>query len=97
MRQVGEARLRTLEELLAEAERPVALVGDPLPEEAQAIDDPGVTVLGGPVARGDCQAVWRLGRERAKRGQFDDPAMLVPAYIREPEAVTLWNKREASR
>ena len=41
------------------------------------------------------ETVWRLGCQRAAAGDFDDPATLVPAYIREPEAVTLWNERKS--
>jgi len=40
------------------------------------------------------EPVWRIGRRRAAAGGFDDPATLSPLYIREPEAVTLWNQRE---
>jgi len=38
--------------------------------------------------------VWSIGRARAKASDFDDPATLSPLYIREPEAVTLWNEKE---
>lgn len=41
----------------------------------------------------DVQAVWALGRAASAAGRFDDPATLCPLYIREPEAVTLWNQR----
>lgn len=37
--------------------------------------------------------LWHIGRERAKAGRFDDPLGLEPHYIRQPEAVTLWDAR----
>jgi hypothetical protein len=39
--------------------------------------------------------LWQAGRRRAEQGLFDDPATLQPLYIREPEAVTLWEARKA--
>lgn len=89
----GEAKLRTIEDLLAEAGRPVTLVAEVLPEDVAEINKAGVTVLSGKAAQADVRALWRLGRQRAKRGAFDDAAALSPAYVREPEAVTLWNER----
>jgi hypothetical protein len=41
--------------------------------------------------------LWRLGREGAKAGHFADPLGLVPLYVREPEAVQLWEKNQARR
>ncbi len=44
--------------------------------------------------RPDVAVLHRLGRQRLLAGQTDDPFTLAPAYIREPEAVTLWEARE---
>ena len=96
MHQADDAGLRTLDELLATAPRPVALIGDPLPTEAADLDDPQVTVCGGETAHGRSEVVWQLGRERATQGEYDDPATLSPLYIREPEAVTLWDQRHGA-
>lgn len=59
-------------------------------EEIEALAWPAVSD-----ATPGVETIWRLGRTRAAAGDFDDPATLVPAYIREPEAVTLWNERES--
>ncbi len=40
------------------------------------------------------QTIWQLGRNRAYRGQYDDPARLAPLYIRKPKAVILWDQRQ---
>ena len=37
--------------------------------------------------------VWALGCAAAEAGAYDDPLALRPLYIREPEAVTLWEQR----
>ncbi|MFP4145412.1 MAG: tRNA (adenosine(37)-N6)-threonylcarbamoyltransferase complex dimerization subunit type 1 TsaB [Phycisphaeraceae bacterium] len=89
----SQAKLRTLAELLAEAGRPVWLVGERLPELPDPLPE-GAEVAGPGFALPRAEAVWRLGRERAKAGAFDDPGTLTPMYIREPEAVTLWRERE---
>lgn len=42
---------------------------------------------------GSAAAVHALGYLRAQRGQWADPATLLPVYIRLPEAQELWEKR----
>ena len=37
--------------------------------------------------------VWKLGRAAAAANRYDDPLTLAPLYIREPEAVTLWDQK----
>ncbi|MEX1015225.1 MAG: tRNA (adenosine(37)-N6)-threonylcarbamoyltransferase complex dimerization subunit type 1 TsaB [Phycisphaeraceae bacterium] len=94
---IVEPALRSLGELLELAARPTALLGDPLPTPPE-VPEPwpaGVTVLNGELARPRAEAVWRIGRERARQQMFIPPADLRPIYAREPEAVTLWNQRHA--
>ncbi|MEM7627328.1 MAG: tRNA (adenosine(37)-N6)-threonylcarbamoyltransferase complex dimerization subunit type 1 TsaB [Planctomycetota bacterium] len=55
------------------------LVADTLDDATPA--EPGVEV------------VWRLGRAAAAANRYDDPLALAPLYIREPEAVTLWDQK----
>lgn len=93
--EVVEPALRTMEELLAVAPRPVVLIGDPLPvvgEREGASVAGGVTVLPVELARGRAEAVWELGRAKARENRFADPLALVPLYVRPPEAVTLWDR-----
>ena len=91
---VNEPALRTVTTLLDDAPRPITLIGEKLPElEARHASDPKITTLTADAALPDPQIVWRLGRERAQAGRFDDPWTLTPLYIREPEAVTLWREQ----
>ena len=90
-----EGALLTPAELLARAPRPLTLLGEglahhdlsgegvTLPPPASADRPPHL-----PVAAG----VWRVGRRMARAGRFTDPARLLPAYSRKPEAVRLWEK-----
>lgn len=88
---IVEPALRTLDELLALSPRPVRLIAERLPEDAALPE--AVTLLPPESAIGRAEVLWELGRERAKAGVFTDPASLLPLYVREPEAVTLWDER----
>ncbi len=87
-----EPALREMEALLREAPQPVALLGEMLPElPGEGME--GVTVLPAEMARPRAAVVWHLGRDRAVRGEYDDPLTLEPRYVRRPEAVELWERR----
>ena len=53
------------------------------------------TIDGAMPPRPDVATLYRLGRTRAVAGGYDDPLTLTPLYIREPEAVTLWDEKQA--
>ena len=94
-RAVNEPGVRTLEELLSEAPRPVALIGETLPELPPALArDSQITRITGEAAMPRSEMLWRLGRARARAGLFDEPGTLAPHYGREPEAVTLWRQKQ---
>ncbi|MEZ6192682.1 MAG: tRNA (adenosine(37)-N6)-threonylcarbamoyltransferase complex dimerization subunit type 1 TsaB [Phycisphaerales bacterium] len=89
---IVEPKLRTMPELLEACPRPVCLMGDPLPAIPDELSQ-SVTILGPDYAEGRSDAVHKLGRHAAATRPPDDPMLLVPLYIREPEAVELWNQR----
>lgn len=91
-----EPSLTTMDELLWRCPRPVGLIGDPLPplpENGTA----GATLLPPTFAHARSEIVWKLGRSRAERNAFTPEPELLPLYVRQPEAVELWNQREAKR
>ena len=47
-------------------------------------------------AEPDVRQLWQLGRAAAAAQRYDDPLTLSPLYIREPEAVTLWDQRHGT-
>jgi len=87
-----EPALRTMAELLEASPRPASVIGDPLPALPDGLTQ-GVALLGPEYAVASSEAVWRLGRKASKTRCPDDPVTLAPLYIREPEAVELWNRR----
>jgi tRNA threonylcarbamoyladenosine biosynthesis protein TsaB len=55
------------------------------------------TVLPQETWRPQAEVVYRLGFERAFAGDFDDPANLIPIYIRRPEAEEVWERKHGHR
>jgi tRNA threonylcarbamoyl adenosine modification protein YeaZ len=89
------AALRSTADLLQHAPRPLAILGDPLPDAlAAAIErESDLHRLDAALARPHAQQVFHLGRAMALRHEFTAPDALLPLYAREPEAVTLWRQR----
>lgn len=86
---VVQPALRTMAQLLTTT--PAAILGDPLPPLE------GVALLPPDLAVPRSDALWRLGREAAKRGDFINAMTLAPLYARDPEAVALWESRNAKK
>lgn len=84
-----EPGLRSAEALLSDAPRPLAIVAE-VDTAIQPGD--GVTIVERDAIEADAAVTWRLGRACAEQGRFTDADDLLPLYIREPEAVTLWNE-----
>ena len=57
----------------------------------------GVVLAPPPMTVAQAEHVYHRGRSLAAAGGFTAPEALVPFYGREPEAVTLWNQRKASK
>ena len=88
--------LRTMDELLSEAPRPLALIAEKLPDDSPYAGR-DVTCLSAATAQPRAEAVWRIGRAMAQRGEYADPMTLEPLYIRQPEAVALWDERQTQQ
>ncbi len=84
--QIVEPALRSLEELLAAVDDPAQLR---LVSEVD-LDHPGQLPLDKAVV--DPNSTWTVGQRLTAAHHFTDPHALLPLYIREPEAVTLWNE-----
>ena len=84
--QVVEPALRSLEALLATVDEVDQLQ---LVSEVD-LDHPAQLPLENAIV--DPQATWTVGQRLAREGRYVRPQDLLPLYIREPEAVTLWNE-----
>ncbi len=82
--------LRALDDLLAKAPRPLAVVAEVDPGLDGA---DGVTWLDPDATAPDPAVTWRLGFDLAQAGGRVEADKLLPLYIREPEAVTLWEQQ----
>ncbi|MFI4860092.1 MAG: tRNA (adenosine(37)-N6)-threonylcarbamoyltransferase complex dimerization subunit type 1 TsaB [Phycisphaerales bacterium JB063] len=88
--------IRTADDLLAQSPRPLAVVAevDPgLPSTSRDREAADLHWLDPQATAPDPAVTWQLGFARARAGQFTDPSALLPLYIREPEAVTLWEQQ----
>lgn len=68
-------------------------------EDIHAADLPLVadTLDGATPVEPDVRVLHRLGRAAAADNRYHDPLTLLPEYVREPEAVTLWDERHSGK
>ncbi len=92
----AEPALRTLEQLRGVQAGPLAVLADPLPDDADAMlaASPHLRRLEPALAIPHASSLWPLGHQRAREGGFTDPATLTPLYARPPEAVQRWQQRQ---
>jgi tRNA threonylcarbamoyladenosine biosynthesis protein TsaB len=79
---------------LARQDRACAIMGEGITYHGTAVEASGLPVLPERLWPPRADAVYRLGHARAVRGESDDPRMLVPVYIRPPEAEEKWEQRQ---
>jgi len=84
--QIVAPALRSLDDLLASIDDPtqLSLVSEVDLEHPAQLSFENAIV--------DPRSTWTIGHAHAGEGRFTAPADLLPLYIREPEAVTLWNE-----
>lgn len=81
------AQLCPLAKLLADAPRPIALLGEGVAAHREAIPaDPSIRVLPEETWTPTAAAVGRLAIPLVAAGEFADPFALTPVYMRKPEA-----------
>ena len=95
-RPAAEPAVLSVADFLAGTPRPIVLVGEglgyhDLSAEGVEIAFPGDPPANYPTAR----SVWHVGREMARREQFTEYHHLLPIYVRQPEAVRVWEKKHA--
>ncbi|MEM9416571.1 MAG: tRNA (adenosine(37)-N6)-threonylcarbamoyltransferase complex dimerization subunit type 1 TsaB [Planctomycetota bacterium] len=91
-----EPDIRTTDDLLANSPRPLSVVAevDPgLPTTSRDREGADLQWLDPAATAPDPAVTWQLGHTLARASRFTDPPELLPLYIREPEAVTLWEKQ----
>jgi tRNA A37 threonylcarbamoyladenosine modification protein TsaB len=83
------AKLLSLHDLPNVLPRPIMLIGEALWHQKVA----GVALGPEELYLPKPQGVWQVGRRMAKDGQFQDLHTVLPLYLRQPEAVRLWEKQ----
>lgn len=80
-------------EFLAAQPHDCAVLGEGLLYHRPAIEKSNRRILPELLFRPRAETVYRLGFDRAERGEFTDPRTLVPTYIRPPEAEEVWERK----
>jgi len=84
------AHLDSLSGMLEHAPSPVYLLGEGLPWHRRFLpadlDAKGIIITPENAWRARATTVAKLGVEMARRGEYTDPLLLTPMYIRRPEA-----------
>lgn len=81
------------EHFLARCPRPILLSGEGLGHHD--FTSPGITLAEAPLRLPRAEGVWRVGRQMAAEGAFTEYHQLLPIYSRKPEAIRLWERRQA--
>ena len=68
-------------------------LGEGILHHQEAVARAGLGVLPESLNRARAEVVHRLGYRLARQGRFDDPARLIPIYIRRPQAEEVWESR----
>lgn len=82
------AHLDDLRAVLARVPRPLHLIGEGIPYHRKFVPqgEPGVIETGPEFWQARAASVVEVGNLLARQGQFTDPDLLTPIYIRRPEA-----------
>ena len=89
----GEPRLVEVAEFLADVQRPITLTGEGLAYHDCA--GPEISIAPGELHFPTAQAVWRVGRQMARDGQYVDYSKLTPIYAKPPEVLRLEDQSSA--
>ncbi len=81
-------------EFLAAQPDDCAVLGEGVLYHRAAIEASNRHILPESLYRPRVETAYRLGFDRAERGQFSDPRTLIPTYIRPPEAEEVWERKQ---
>jgi tRNA threonylcarbamoyladenosine biosynthesis protein TsaB len=92
-RPLGDPQLIGPTGLLANAPRPITVIGEGITYHREAVEAAGVEIADSSLWWPRAASVYKLGWALAQKGLFTPPERLVPCYVRRPEAEELWEKR----
>ena len=82
----------TCEELLAQAPRPIYLMGEGINYHRDELVGEDVVMLDKKYWQGQARWVHQCGWLRSETGQYAEGDKLMPIYMRRPEAVEKWEE-----
>lgn len=96
MTPLSEAALHDPATLLAATPRPCRITGEGVAYHAAACLASRLPLIPEPDRMPRPRGVHRLARRLIAAGQFADPAILTPLYVRRPEAEEIWERRQGA-
>lgn len=90
-------RAEDLMSYLEKLKKPVYLLGEGLLYYSDRFKSDFSHILDQKYWSAKASGLFYAGKKLAAKGQYADPLALKPAYIRKPEAVEQWEKRQQSR
>lgn len=91
-----EACLIDPRKFVEESPRPLVLIGEGIEYHREELEGEEVSFADESLSCPRAEMVYKIGRAKAKKGEFADASTLTPIYLRPPEAEELWIKRHAS-
>jgi len=92
---IGQPRILTPQQMLAECPRPITLIGEGIafhPALAEPVD--GITLADTALHLPTAESVYHVGRRLALTHATTDYHILLPIYARKSEAERLWEKKQ---
>lgn len=90
-----EPQVISVKDFLASTPRPILLTGEGL--GYHDLRSEGIHIADAAVHMPTARSVWTVGRRLARAGAFTDYNHLLPIYTRKPEALRLWEARQAAK
>ena len=87
-----DAQMDTPQGFLARCPRPLAVLGEGIPNHRQAILDRGATILDPALWWARAENVVRVGRVLSEAGRYTSAGDLLPHYIRRPDPEEKWQR-----
>jgi tRNA threonylcarbamoyladenosine biosynthesis protein TsaB len=91
----GEPAIVPAEQFAADCPRPITLIGEGL--GYHDLSGEGIAVAPEALWLPRAEGVWRAGRRLGRQGRFTEYHRLRPLYLRQPEAVRLWEQRRGEK
>ena len=79
--------------IIKDSSNPITLLGEGLTFYSALFQTHGIHILPKEFWSAKARHVLKIGYNLARQGRFSDPISLIPRYIRQPDAIEKWDKK----